>query len=136
MTNLVVREWLNAALIPLNLCILVIISHSLLESYRTHGHGWTNAPGVKSACALWWIFLADFIRASMAWSFLNAQNNGNSVEFISYTSTIVYLTAALIAAPATFRLIYALSPVSWGHKGWAAAAILTLSFVIGMGFFA
>lgn len=135
MTNLVVREWLNAALIPLNVCILIIITHSLWESYKTHGKGWTNAPGVKSACALWWIFLADFIRASMAWSFLNAQNNGNPVEFISYAATIVYLTAALIAAPATFRLIYALSPASWGHKGWASAAILTAAFVIGMGVF-
>ena len=136
MTNLIVREWLNAALIPLNVCILVIIAHSLLEARRVHGHGWTDAPGVKSACAFWWIFVADLIRASMAWSFLNAQNDGRSTETISNAATIFYLVAAIIAALATFRLIYALSPIAWGHRGWSAAAVLTVLFVVALIFVA
>jgi predicted Co/Zn/Cd cation transporter (cation efflux family) len=135
-TNLEVREWLNAALIPLNVCIMFIIAHSLFEARRIHGHGWTDAPGVKSACAFWWIFLADLIRASMAWSFLNAQNDGRSTDTISSAATIFYLVAALIAALATFRLIHALSPIAWGHKGWAAAAGLTVVFVVALIFIA
>lgn len=129
-----VREWLNAGLIPLTACILFIIAYSLLESYRLNGRGWTSAPGVKSACALWWIFLADLIRASMAWTLLNAQNEGRASEYLSSSATLFYMAAAVIAALATFRLIYALSPTSWGHSGWVVAAGITAVFMVGLSF--
>lgn len=132
MTNLIAREWLNAALIPLNACIIVIIGFTLWDAYRRNGPGWTQFPGVKSACALGWIFIADLMRASMAWAFLNAQNEGRPLYAVNSAATVAYLIAAIIASLATFRLIYALSPVAWGHKGWVAAAALTLVFMFGL----
>lgn len=126
------REWLNAGLIPLNVCIIVIISYTLVSAYRTHGPGWTNYPGVKSACAFWWIFVADLIRATMAWAFLNAQNEGRPLGGVNNAATVAYLVAAIIACLATFRLIYALSPDSWGHKGWIASLALTVVVVIAL----
>jgi hypothetical protein len=134
--NLIAREWLNAGLIPLTACIIIIISFTLIDAYRAHGKGWTKVPGVKSACAFWWIFVADLIRACMAWAYLNAQNDGRELATLSSLATILYLVAAIIASLATFRLIHALSPTSWGHKGWVSAAILTVAFMVGLGLFA
>lgn len=134
--NLIAREWLNAGLIPLTACIIIIISFTLTDAYKTHGRGWTNVPGVKSACAFWWIFVADLIRACMAWAYLNAQNDGRELATLSRAATVLYLVAAVIASLATFRLIYALSPTAWGHKGWVAAAVLTTAFMVGLGLLA
>lgn len=138
MTNLLAREWLNAGLIPLNACIIVIISYTLIQAYRNppEGMSWTSAPGIKSACAFWWVFFADFIRAGMAWAFLNAQNEGRELEALTALSAVIYLVAGIIAALATFRLVYALSPDSWGHRGWIAAAATTGVFAIVLGLFA
>jgi hypothetical protein len=129
LTNLVIREWINGVLIPLNICIMIIIAHSLFDSYRRYGIGWAKQPGIGSACALWWIFGADLIRSCLAWSFLHGQNLGRPTSHYSYSTTLLYIFAGSIAAAATFRLIFTLSPSSWGHKGWIAAAILTAVFM-------
>lgn len=134
MSNLIAREFFNGALIPLNACIIIIIAYTLASAYSNPppGGSWTDTPGVKSACALFWVFLADFMRSVAAWSFLNAQSSGGDVNAVASTITVVYLTAAVIATLATFRLVYALSPVRWGHKGWIASAVLTVVFVTSL----
>jgi hypothetical protein len=131
-TNLLIREWLNGGLIPLNVCIIIVISYSLLASRRVSGPGWTKEPGVASACAFWWLFVADLIRAIMAWLLLHAEVTGRSPEYLGYAPTLLYMASAAIAMLATFRLIYTLSPASWGHKAWLAAAGLTVAFIAGL----
>lgn len=133
MTNLLIREWLNGALIPLNICIMIVISKSLWDSRRKFGRGWTRVPGVSSACAFWWIFLADLIRSCMAWHLLHAQNLGQPLNYLTPTTTTAYIAAALMATLATFRLIYTLGPASWGHRGWVVAAVLTVIIVAVLG---
>lgn len=134
MNNLLIREWLNGGLISLNACVILIISHSLLLSWRANGKGWTKAPGVASACAFWWLFVADLIRACMAWSLLHAQSSGRPLQYLGFTTTMFYIAAGTIATLATFRLIYTLSPLSWGHRAWVAAAALTGIFMVGLSF--
>lgn len=135
-TNLLIREWLNGGLIPLNISILLIIAHSLWETRRKYGgSGWWDAPGAKSACALWWIFLADLIRATLAFVILHTQRlNGvhaiRQALYLNDVSTLLYIGAAVIATLATFRLIYALSPARWGHNAWIATAIFTAVFFL------
>lgn len=132
MTNLMVREWLNGGLIPLNVSILIVITQSLWVTYRSYGPGWASQPGIASACALLWIFAADLIRSCLAWSYLHAQNLGLPTSHYGYTTTILYIIAGTMATVATFRLIYTLSPSSWGHRAWIAAAILTALFMVGV----
>ncbi len=129
MNNLLIREWLNGALIPLNFCVIVMITRTLYVARRDSGRGWTREPGIASACAFWWIFLADMMRSGMAWYVLNAQNNGLSMQHLSGTTTIVYIVAIGIMAVAIMRLIYTLGADHWRHKGWLAAALLTVAFV-------
>src|SRR3954464_7852255 len=115
-SSTVVREWLNGMLIPLTLCIQFIIFRSLWEARKYLGSQWNRAPGVASACALLWIFLADGLRATMAWSLLHQQLTSHEHIEFRYL-TIIYIISGVIAATATFRLIYTLSPARWGHRG-------------------
>lgn len=134
MTNLVIREWLNGGLIPLNICVLIMITRQLYFSWTRFGRGWTNQEGIKSACAFWWIFLADLIRASLAWWTLNIQRAGGELPYLGSFATLLYSSAAVIAIVATLRLIYALSPNHWGHKGWIGAAIFCAAFLLVLHF--
>lgn len=132
MTNLTIREWLNGGLIPLNVCIIIIILHSLWEASRKYGPGWATQPGIASACALLWIFTADLIRSAVAWSLLHDQGRSQPLQYLSSNTTMLYIIAGTMASCATFRLIYTLSPSRWGHWGWVSAAILTTIFMTGI----
>ena len=128
--NMLSREYLNAALIPLTLCIMIVITRSLYEAHKDFGPGWTQEPGVAAAFALWWVFLSEFIRACLAWGFLHAQIRGYVVVSGDPRITTAYMVAGIISTTATLRLIYNLSPTAWGHKAWIGAAILVVVFIL------
>lgn len=125
--NLALREYVNGALLPLNFFVLFIISRQLLKKRASFGKGWSREPGIASACALWWIFVADFVRSGLAWSALHDQAIGHADSFlhVSYYRAGLWFFAGAIAAAGTFRLIYTLGPASWGHLGWISAMVLT-----------
>lgn len=129
MDNLLVRELLNAALIPLNFFIIAMISYQLIIARKTYGKGWTKRSGVASACAFWWIFVADFIRSCLAWNFLSEQSATGKIPVISSFTTLGYAIAGTIAVVATFRLLYTLSPSAASHRTWISAVVLTASFI-------
>lgn len=129
--SLIIREWLNGGLLPLNISLVIAIGHSLNCARREHGAGWTQMPGVASACAFWWIFLADGIRAGLVWLTLRTQNRGGSVAAIDALLTYGYIIAAVIGVMASLRCIYLSTPRSIGHWGWLTAAYATAVFVVG-----
>lgn len=129
--NVFIREWLNGALIPLNISMMTIIGYTVwrLTKFRW---GWTKYPGANSACALWWIFFADFLRSVLAWAILReAQSNGYATEIYrtSPIATMVYIAAALIATGATLRCIWCLTPVKGRSFTWITALIFTITFI-------
>lgn len=128
--NIIIREWLNGALIPINLCIIFITVYTVWNA--THfKRGWARRPGASSACALMWVFIADLMRATAAWIILH-YTQVSKVEFTGYMApsiTAVYMISGVIALSATMRLIYVLSPLSWGHRGWIAALLATIIFL-------
>lgn len=130
-TNLEVREYLNACLVALNAIVLVMISRQLIRTFRVSGWGWWREhPGAIFLACLWWIFLTDFTRACLAWYLLHQQNQGRSYTFLTPTVTTIYIVTGTIATIATLRLVYAVSPLEWGHKGWLAALALTVATVV------
>lgn len=130
MNNLLIREWLNGGLIPLNLWMMFITWYSIYNVTKFKS-GWNKVPGASTACALWWIFFADFLRSTLAWSILrNATAQNAHIKYMSAEATIIYIMAAIIATTATMRCIYLLSPKEWGHKAWIAALISTVIFLV------
>lgn len=130
MDNLILREWLNGALIPLNVCIIVMITYQLWIARKIHGKGWTRRKGVASACAFWWIFVAELIRSALAWHFLHRQGIGKVMPSLAVWESAMYAAAAGIAVAATFRLVYTLSPERAAHQTWLTAAGVTFVFLL------
>lgn len=131
MSNLLIREWLNGGLIPLNLCIMFMLGYQIYRASKV-GRGWMRRDGVKSAIALWWIFLADLIRASLAWYMLHMQSMYGRFPYLGPVPTFLYSVAAAILMIATLRLIHVLSPASWKHRGWLVAALFCSVFLLAL----
>jgi len=130
--NVFIREWLNGCLIPLNLSMILIITYTV---WRQTGfaYGWSKYPGANSACALWWIFFADLMRAVLAWTILRATEL-NPQAFVTYQTmpgaTIGYMVVAVISTCATFRCIYCLTPGKWRHFTWIMTALFSAAFIV------
>ena len=139
--NLIIQEWVNGGLFPLNLSLCIVIAQFLITAWATpldDGQDrWTDKPGVKTACALFWIFLADAIRSVLVWVTLASTAHPVAppaplgaqpllAVFVSGGLTL----AAVIALLATFRCVYLFSPPRWGHTYWMLTAATTLGFLI------
>jgi hypothetical protein len=127
--NLIIREWFNGGLVPLNLCLVVVTTMFLWDTLQAHGRGWTRQPGVSSACALWWIFAADAIRAVFVWVILRQQNRGLPIVDFAELANFGFMIAALISLAATLRCIFLFTPKAWGHWGWVGSALITCAFL-------
>lgn len=131
--NLIIREWVNGGLIPLNLSLVIVIGLFLWGHFRESVHfgayigGWErfqHMDGVATACALLWIFLADGIRATGAWLTLNF---GSRVEeLVSW----LFIIAGLMAIAACLRCIHLFTPPHWGHRYWLLTVAVTIVFQI------
>lgn len=129
--TLQLREWLNEILVPLTFCLLVITAHSLWAVRIAYGpKKWRDVVGVGSACALWWLFFTEMIRAFNAWMGIGQELQGGYHVVASKVSMAVYLAISVVAVVATFRLVYALSPPAWGHRAWLAALAFVALFVV------
>ena len=146
---------MNGGLLPLNLSLVVVIGLFLWAEWReailqTRSSPLTvflpidsfstfqRAEGVQTACALWWIFLADAIRAGAAWSILNFRLGvapvPTAVE-IPVMGAIAWVNAGFIIAGvvgliASLRCIYLFTPPRWGHWYWIGSVVTTLVFQI------
>lgn len=127
--NVLVREWLNGALIPMFALIIMMISYQLYIARKMYGRGWTRRKGVASACAFWWIFVSEFIRSTMAWNFLNQQSTTGKMPALTSFVALAYAAAAAIAFVATLRLVYTLSPPCFSHRSWIGALAITALFL-------
>ena len=121
--NVGIREWLNVCLIPLNISMMVIIGYTVWRQTR-FSYGWTKYPGANSACALWWVFFADFLRAGMAWEILRGGVVPGSI------TVAVYMIAAMIAMAATLRCIWCLTPMKGRNFTWIGALTFMVVFVM------
>lgn len=128
--NVFYREYVNGSLLILNISILMIITHQLNAARSAFGKGWSKEPGVASACAMWWIFLAEAIRSWLAWSTLHSQSLGIvSDEYWRASRASLWIIAGIIAAIGTARLIYTLSPPNWGHNAWITSMTAMGGFI-------
>ncbi len=127
--NVVIREWLNGGLLPLNLCLCFVIARFLRDAWQLVGWGMTREPGVRGACALFWIFAADAARAGFVWIILRTQNRHLSAAAIEQISNIGFMIAAAVGLLAILRSIYIFTPKAWGHRGWIFSACITAAFL-------
>lgn len=130
----IAREWLNGGLLPLNISLCVVIGLFLWDIRRQNGRGWTKVEGVRTACALWWIFFGDGLRAGLAWLLLRVEVGAmppfDAHDFISPEFVNVgFALAGIIGVVAALRCIKLFTPPSWGHSYWIASACWTVAWL-------
>jgi cytochrome b561 len=91
--NLVLREYGNGVVFPLCVVLMLVLARYIWQSYTDDPRGWRNKPGMATAIAFWWIFVAEGIRSGSAWAVLNAQNEseplvGTSLDWASLGFTV------------------------------------------------
>lgn len=134
--NLIIREWLNGALLPLSVALAIIISIFLAETWWKHGRGWTGLPGIAVSCAFWWLFTAESIRAGVVWVLLRIQNDGQKVTAaLDWYVNIAFILGATLLILAFLRCIYLFTPTRWGHRYWIASLFVTIVFLALSEFF-
>lgn len=131
----IIREWLNGGLVPLNVSLVIVIGLFLFDTFRLHGRGWSKVEGVRTACTLWWIFLADGIRAGLAWSLLRIEVGGrppfDAHRFLSPDNiNLGFIFAGIIAVCASLNCIRLFTPPKWGHWYWIASAVSTAAWLL------
>lgn len=154
--NLIIREWVNGGLIPLNISLVLVIGLFLWNSaldaraWRTTNNGyltWFDVPetwerfqktnGVQTGCALFWIFLADGFRAAAAWTVLNYRlndvatpiNPAPMMKLIELVN-VAFIFAGVVGLLASLRCIYLFTPPRWGHWYWMGSVVVTLTFQV------
>jgi hypothetical protein len=132
--NLIIREWLNGSLFPLSLNLSLIIAVFLWDSYfaaRESRQKWFNMDGVPTACALFWIFSLDGVRAVSVWVILRINNNGMEVPMWMRQTTNVALALAAFGLMLTIlRCTYLFTPPRWGNRYWIYSLVSTLIFLM------
>lgn len=128
---LLIREWLNGGLFPLSFMLALILSVHMASAYQRVGAGWTKAPGVQTACVLFWIFTADAWRAGFVWFTLRIINDGGTLPaWVETATTMGFIATAVMLIAAMVRCIYQFTPARLGHSYWILSVAITVAFLI------
>lgn len=132
--NLIIREWLNGALFPLDVALTIAIGIYLSQSYleaRASRVSFRTLSGVQTACGLWWVFLCESIRAGVVYMSLNAQNHVRVVPpDYQEVGNALLLVAAFTLVITTVRCIYLFTPRSWAGRFCCASILVTIAFLL------
>lgn len=131
--NLIIREWLNGGLLPLNLSLVVVIALFLWGHARAAGsyRSFIRRDGVATACALFWVFTADAVRAGLVWDILwSAPLPAVTAATLTVVSpvNVGLMLAGVCSVISTLRCIYLFTPPRWSSYYWVMAALVTLMF--------
>lgn len=95
---------------------------------------WRHAPGIPTACALFWVFAAESYRTSCVWALYQiGKAQGTNVASVffdstSYWSSYGYLLAGIALNGGLLRAIYIFSPPDWKRAVWKLAAVAAALF--------
>jgi len=131
--NLIIREWVNGGLVPLNLSLVFVIGLFLWDSAREADSykSFSKTSGVPTACSLFWIFAADAMRACSAWYILWKVNDRVPPPISGIENLWVsggFIIAGVVALIASVRCIYLFTPPWLGHYYWIGSLLVTLAF--------
>lgn len=140
----IIREVINGCAMMLCLTLTIMIGvfmwDSVAEWYARSMNGtlkaatrtWKDVPGIQTACALWWVFLAESYRTGAVWVLYNLAKGQKDVGVFfgygAYWSSYGYLFAGTILNLGLLRAIYIFTPPEWKSRVWIYAAIGAVVF--------
>lgn len=133
------REVINGVCLilfmTLTLMVGVFMWDSLVESFgATPARSWRTVPGIHTACALWWIFVAETYRTGAVWFLYQlGKRDADEGAFFAgtgYASSIGYLFAGVALIGGLLRAIYIFTPPEWKRQVWIYASTGAVVFVL------
>lgn len=140
-----IREVINGFTMVLCLTLAIMIAVFMWDTFVEYSEKrfreligssnrtWSHAPGVPTACALWWIFAAEAYRTGAVWTLyqLGKRENDNGAFFATagYFTSYGYLLAGIALIGGLLRAIYIFTPPEWKSKAWIYAAVGAAIFV-------
>jgi hypothetical protein len=142
-----IREMINGSAMILFLTLTMMVSVFMWDTMveytksryfvgtpRDPSRSWTHAPGIPTACALWWVFIAETYRTGAVWSLYQIgkgqRDGGIFFDGGSYWTSYGYLLAGIALNAGLLRAIYIFTPPEWKSKVWIHAAIGAVVFVL------
>jgi hypothetical protein len=131
--NLLIREWVNGQLLPLNISLVIATGLFLWQRLAAtigdgvYVGGWRRyheTPGVRTACVLFWLFLGEAIRAGAAWA---------ALKFGPSTAEVVaalFIVGGVMLLLACLRCAYIFTEDWAGHRYWIATVAVMAVFWI------
>jgi hypothetical protein len=144
-----IRELINGSAMVLCLSLTIMIGVFMWDSialWYTHkikgpgkrgniastGLSWHEVPGIQTACALWWVFLAETYRTGAVWLLYNLAKGQKDVGVFfgygAYWSSYGYLFAGIVLNLGLLRAIYIFTPPQWKSRVWVYASIGAVVF--------
>ena len=135
-----IREVINGTcmilFLTLTLMIGIFMWDTIIDSMgaRTVHRNWRSVPGIHTACALWWVFLAESYRTGAVWSLYQLgkreADTGTFFAGAGYASSIGYLLAGFALIGGLLRAIYIFTPPEWKRRVWVYASAGAVVFVL------
>lgn len=134
-----IRELINGVCMILFLTLTLMVGtfmwDSIVESMgSTPARSWRAVPGIHTACALWWVFLAESYRTGAVWCLYQLgkkeQDAGAFFAGAGYASSIGYLIAGTALIGGLLRAIYIFTPPEWKRRVWVYASVGAVVFVL------
>lgn len=134
-----IREVVNGVcmilFLTLTLMVGVFMWDSIIESFgATSTRSWRSVPGIHTACALWWVFLAETYRTGAVWCLYQSGKRGQDIGAFfagtGYLSSLGYLFAGVALIGGLLRAIYIFTPPEWKRQVWVYASAGAVVFVL------
>lgn len=129
-----IRENVNGATSVTCLVLAAVVALFMIES-RNEGGDWRHLPGVPTACALFWVFTAEWYRtASIWWLYRNpatrhiASLNDNA---IGMGWSLGYSISGILLIMGLLRAVYMFTPPLFQESLWRITFIYIVMFLIG-----
>lgn len=129
-----IRELINGSAMVLFLTLTCMITVFMWDTMlASKGRDWTHAPGIGTACALWWIFAAETYRCGAVWALYQLGKGQGAIGVFfgngAYWSSYGYLLAGIALNGGLLRAIYIFTPPDWKSKVWVYALVASNLFI-------
>lgn len=132
--HLLIREWLNGSLLPLTLNLTLVLFMYMLQNFyeaRRDRVSFFKIPGIQTVCVLFWVFLAESIRAGSVWYYLRMQNHGfNPTMEITAILNLVLVIVGIVLISSVLRCTYIFSPPQIRGAFWVYSLSITIVFML------
>ena len=129
-----IREVINGLGMVLFMTLTIMISVFMWDTWvaAKPGRDWRHAPGMPTACALWWVFAAETYRTGAIWALYNIGKHLHNSPYPTFTGVGVfgeagfatsfgYLIAGMMLIGGLQRSIYIFTPPEWKRRVWLYA---------------